>query len=274
FFDVIQESERELCSVDLLKNEDSFFIDFEKVRKELKSCKILLLCSPHNPTGRIWSEEELKKLLELCEENNVYIISDEIHMDIQLRGQHLPILKYYKEYQHLYLVSSCSKTLNVPGLIGSYAIVPNKEIYEAFLKQTRKKDFLNSASIFGMYATMIGYSECDYYIDQLNDYIKENMKIVESFIKTELKDVKFKMPEATYLAWIDMRDVPFTSEEIQDALVHVGKVAIMKGETYGENGNKYLRLNCGCPKSKLEDGLQRFKKAMEYLYTNKGGNTK
>lgn len=274
FFDVIQENERELCSVDLLKNEDSFLIDFEKVRKELKSCKILLLCSPHNPTGRIWSEEELKKLLALCKENNVYIISDEIHMDIQLRGQHLPILKYYKVYQHLYLVSSCSKTLNVPGLIGSYAIVPNKEIYEAFLKQTRKKDFLNSASIFGMYATMIGYSECDYYIDQLNDYIKENMKIVESFIKTELKDIKFKMPEATYLAWIDMRDVPFTSEEIQDALVHVGKVAIMKGETYGENGNKYLRLNCGCPKSKLEDGLQRFKKAMEYLYTNKGGNTK
>ena len=104
------------------------------------------------------------------------------------------------------------------------------------------------------------------YIDQLNEYICGNMELVENFIRDELKDFKFQRPEATYLAWIDARDVPFTSDEIQDALVNVGGVAIMKGEIYGENGAKYLRMNLGCPRSKIEEGLKRFKKAMDYLY--------
>ncbi|NRU22088.1 aminotransferase class I/II-fold pyridoxal phosphate-dependent enzyme [Clostridium beijerinckii] len=126
---------------------------------------------------------------------------------------------------------------------------------------------MNSASIFGMYATMVGYMQCDDYIDELNDYISGNMQLVEDFIKSELMDFKFKKPDATYLAWIDGRGVPFTSEQIQDALVNVGGVAIMKGETYGKNGVKYLRMNLGCSRSKVEDGLKRFKKAMDYLYS-------
>ena len=101
---------------------------------------------------------------------------------------------------------------------------------------------------------------------ELNEYIRGNMELVENFIRDELKDFKFQRPEATYLAWIDARDVPFTSDEIQDALVNVGGVAIMKGEIYGENGAKYLRMNLGCPRSKIEEGLKRFKKAMDYLY--------
>lgn len=113
--------------------------------------------------------------------------------------------------------------------------------------------------------TMIGYTQCDDYIDQLNDYIKENMKIVEEFIKEELPDFKFKTPDGTYLAWIDARDVPYTAEEIQDALVNVGGIGIMKGEIYG--GPKYLRMNIGCPQSKLKEGLRRFKIAMDALYS-------
>ena len=121
-----------------------------------------------------------------------------------------------------------------------------------------------------MYATMIGYTQCDDYIDQLNDYIKENMKIVEEFIKEELPDFKFKTPDGTYLAWIDARDVPYTAEEIQDALVNVGGIGIMKGEIYG--GPKYLRMNIGCPQSKLKEGLRRFKIAMDALYSKIGGH--
>ena len=175
-------------------------------------------------------------------------------------------MKYYGEYKDIFTASSSSKTLNTPGLIGSYVIIPDEKIRDEFLGVTRRRDFLNSASIFGMYATMIGYTECDDYIDQLNEYIRGNMELVENFIRDELKDFKFQRPEATYLAWIDARDVPFTSDEIQDALVNVGGVAIMKGEIYGENGAKYLRMNLGCPRSKIEEGLKRFKKAMDYLY--------
>ena len=206
-------------------------------------------------------------MIDICKKYHVKIISDEIHMDIQIQDRkHQPLLKYFNQYDELYTASSSSKTLNTPGLIGSYVMIPHAEIRDQFLGITRRRDFLNSASIFGMYATMIGYTQCDDYIEQLNEYIRGNMKFLEDFIKENLPDFHFHRPDATYLAWIDCRDVPFTSDEIQDALVNVGGVAIMKGETYGSNGKKYLRMNLGCPRSKLQEGLQRFKKAMDALY--------
>lgn len=270
FFTVIEDNHRVLVSMDLKKEDGTFKIDFEELEEKIKDCAILLLCSPHNPTGRVWTKEEMTKMIALCKKYHVKIISDEIHMDIVIGDHpHTPILSYYDSYEELYLASSASKTLNIPGLIGSYVVIPSKKVRDLFLHQTRRKDFLNSVSIFGMHATMVGYTKCDDYIDQLVDYVRSNMEMVEEFIQKELPDVKFKMPDATYLAWIDVRNVPFTSEEIQHALVEVGNVAIMAGETYGVNGTKYLRLNCGCPKAKLIDGLQRFKKAMDYLYQSK-----
>jgi cystathionine beta-lyase len=267
FFSVIEENGRLLVSENLKEEQGVFKIDFESFDKKIKECKIMLLCSPHNPTGRVWTNEEIEHIIKICKKYGVKIISDEIHMDIILgKNKHIPILRYVKEYSHLYLVSSASKTLNTPGLIGSYSIIPSEEIREKFLLQTRKKDFLNSVSIFGMYATMVGYRECDDYIDQLVEYIKENTVIVEEFIKKELPQLKYKPAEGTYLAWIDVRELPFTKEEIQYALVNEGKVGIMPGETYGDNGAKYLRLNCGCPKEKLIEGLWRLKKGIDYLY--------
>ena len=267
FFNVISENDRELVSHNLVKKDGTFFIDFDIFEKQAKESAILLLCSPHNPTGRIWSDEELRKMIDICKKYQVKIISDEIHMDIQVKdAEHRPLMGYLNEYDELYTASSSSKTLNTPGLIGSYVMIPNEKIRDEFIGITRRRDFLNSASILGMYATMIGYTQCDDYIDQLNEYIQGSMELVENFIHENLPDFKFERPEATYLAWIDARDVPFTADEIQDALVNVGGVAIMKGETYGENGTKYLRMNLGCPRSKIEEGLKRFKKAMDYLY--------
>ncbi|BBK23669.1 aminotransferase [Amedibacterium intestinale] len=270
FLTVIEDNNRILISHSLKHENNTFVIDFDLLEEQLKDASILLLCSPHNPTGRVWTKEEMEKMVGICKKYDVSIISDEIHMDILIKDRlHLPLLKYYDVYKNIYTASSCSKTLNVPGLIGSYAIIPDEKIRDAFLHQTRRKDFLNSVSIFGMYATMVGYTSCDDYIDQMIEYLKGNMKYVEDFIRDNLKDFSFEIPDATYLAWIDARKVPFTSEEIQDALVHVGKVAIMKGEVYGDNGAKYLRMNCGCPRSKLEEGMKRLKKAMDWLYEQK-----
>ncbi|MCD7840817.1 MAG: PatB family C-S lyase [Erysipelotrichaceae bacterium] len=267
FFTVIEDNNRQLVSNHLICNNGSFEIDFNLFEKQAKECQILLLCSPHNPTGRIWHDDEMQKIIQICQKYHVKIISDEIHMDIQIKDiKHKPLLSYYNEYNELYTATSSSKTFNTPGLIGSYVMIPNNDIRNAFLETTRKKDFLNSVSIFGMYAIMIGYTQCDDYINQLNEYIIGNMELVEHFIKNNLPDFHFIKPEATYLAWIDARNVPYSSDEIQDALVNIGKVAIMKGETYGENGTKFLRMNLGCPRSKVQDGLNRLKIAMDALY--------
>ena len=265
FFTVIEDNGRQLVAHQLVSKDGSFEIDFDIFEQQARECKILLLCSPHNPTGRIWTKEEMNQMIRICKKYGVKIISDEIHMDIQLRDRkHIPLLSYIDEYDELYTATSSSKTFNTPGLIGSYLMIPNEEIRNQFLNHTRRKDFLNSVSIFGMYATMVGYRQCDDYIEQLNEHIKQNMKIVEDFIKKELPDFRFKIPDGTYLAWIDARNVPYSAEEIQDALVNIGGIGIMKGEVYG--GPKYLRMNIGCPQSKLKEGLRRFKLAMDALY--------
>lgn len=264
FFNVIMENGRNLKKVDLIENEGKFSINFDELERELKNSQIMLLCSPHNPTGKVYTEEELYKIIELCKKYGVKIISDEIHMDMVIGDRkHNPIVKWINEYDKLYLVSSGSKTFNYPSLICSYAIIPDVDIREAFVAHMRRKDFLNSVSFMGMYATMTSYNKCDDYVDALVEYIRNNMEIVEKFIEENIPELSFKKPDGTYLAWIDCRNLPYTSDELQDALIHCGKVGIMKGETYGSD--KYLRMNCGCPKEKLIDGLERLKRSIEYL---------
>lgn len=265
FFHVIEDNDRQLKVFPLLQQDGHFEIDEERFALDIQECDIFLLCSPHNPTGRVWSEEELTMIVSLCKQYDVKIISDEIHMDMVFQGhtQH-SILTFYDRYQELYLVSSSSKTFNTPALIGSYACIPSVEVGAMFLSQLRHKDFLNSASVMGMHALMVGYQECDAYVEEMKSYVYDNLKYVKTYIEEHFSDIHFVLPEATYLAWIDVRELPFRDEEIQDALVHVGKVAVMSGITYGATG--YLRLNCGCPREKLAEGMRRIKLAIDYLY--------
>lgn len=266
FFDVVRENGFYLEQIQLCEVNGKFFMDFDEFEQTVKNCDVLLFCSPHNPTGKVWKDSELKFIINTCKKYNTKIISDEIHCDIVMpKNEHIPIVKYIDLYDELYLVSSGSKTFNYPALICSYAIIKNRKIYDDFLTVIRKKDFLNSVSIMGMYATMVSYDECDYYIDQLVEYIDNNFNYLLEFINTNFKDIKFTKPESTYLAWIDCRNLPFSSEEIQDALINIGGVGIMKGEVYG--AKKYLRLNCGCPLEKLKEGLRRFKVSIDYLYS-------
>lgn len=265
FYNVIQENHRNLVTSNLVETKGMYNIDFKDLERKLQEVKILLLCSPHNPTGKIFTEIELERIISLCKQYQVKIISDEIHMDVIMPGnKQISMATYLDVYSQIYIASSGSKTFNFPGLIGSYAIVSNPQVYADFIHQTRNKDFLNSVSLLGMHATITAYNECEYYIDELNSYIHDNFIYVEKFIKEHFKDIVFKKPQATYLAWIDCRKLPFTSKQIQDALVTIGGVGIMPGEAYGSE--KYLRLNCGCPRSKLEDGMERFKMGIEALY--------
>ena len=264
FFHVIEDNNRILKEIHLIEKNHQFVIDDKQLENEIKNCDIFLLCSPHNPSGRVWTTKELEKLVLLCQKYNVKIISDEIHMDMVFHPHiHTPIMQFYKTYKELYLVSSSSKTFNTPGLIGSYACIANEDIRKQFLHQTKRKDFVNSASIFGIHALMVAYQECDEYVEEMKTYVYENMKFVKTYIDQYLPGFEFTIPNGTYLAWIDISKVPFSDEAIQEAFIKVGKVAIMSGKTYGKAG--YIRLNCGCPKSKLEEGMRRIKKAMDFL---------
>lgn len=271
FFKMIEAENRTLIETNLLYQNNHYSIDFNDLEEKLKhpNCKIFLLCSPHNPTGRVWTAAELQQIIQLCEQYDVFLISDEIHMDILREGQqHLPIFSATSDSKNIALCTSASKTFNTPGLIASYLMIPDSALREQFLLTLKNRDGLSSTSIFGMLSTITAYNECGYWLDQLNDYLEKNVQQVENFITEYVPEMMVVPAQATYLLWIDCTNLSFSMEEIQDALIHHGKVAIMAGETYGTTGKNFLRLNIGCSKDKLIDGLSRLRDSILFLKNN------
>ncbi|MEB7065970.1 pyridoxal phosphate-dependent aminotransferase [Mammaliicoccus sciuri] len=264
FYNVIKENHRTVVENQLFYEDGYYTIDFKQLEMQLAKPenKILLLCSPHNPTGRVWTEEELTTIIKLCQEHHVYIISDEIHMDIVRKGNnHIPILD--KSTNDIAIVTSGSKTFNFPGLLFAYTLIPNKEDGDAFLNHLKKQDGLSSPSIMGMEATIAAYEKASDWVDALNEYLDDNIHAVQSFLKEHIPEIKVVYPESTYLIWLDVSDLNMTMDELQHRLINIGKVAIMDGQTYGGNGQYFLRYNVGCPKSKVLEGLERLKLSIE-----------
>ncbi|MEB6120400.1 pyridoxal phosphate-dependent aminotransferase [Mammaliicoccus sciuri] len=264
FYNVIKENHRTVVENQLFYEDGYYTIDFKQLEMQLAEPenKILLLCSPHNPTGRVWTEDELTTIIKLCQEHHVYIISDEIHMDIVRKGNnHIPILD--KSKNDLAIVTSGSKTFNFPGLIFAYTLIPNKEDGDIFLNHLKKQDGLSSPSIMGMEATIAAYEKASDWVDALNEYLDDNIHAVQSFLKEHIPEIKVVYPESTYLIWLDVSDLNMTMDELQHRLINIAKVAIMDGQTYGGNGQYFLRYNVGCPKSKVLEGLERLKLSIE-----------
>ncbi|WP_042349741.1 MalY/PatB family protein [Bacillus massiliigorillae] len=271
FYKLIQDNNRTLSCNALVNHDGVYTIDFEDLEAKLShpKAKILLLCSPQNPTGRVWTKEELDRIISLCNKHDVYIISDEIHMDI-VHGSnpHIPITKAATDVSKVCICTSASKTFNTPGLSGSYNIIPDEALREEFLITLKNRDGISCASVFGTLSTITAYEHCNQWVDELNAYVKENLKLVQTFLEENVPAARLVMPESTYLAWIDVSKLPYSSDELQHALVHHAKVAIMPGETYGEDAKGYIRMNVGCPREKVEEGLRRFKMGIEYLQTS------
>lgn len=269
FFKMIEAQNRTLIETKLIYQDNQYTIDFNDLELKLKqpNCSIFLLCSPHNPTGRVWKKEELTHMIYLCEKYEVFLISDEIHMDILRNGQsHSPIFKFATNLSNLALCTSASKTFNTPGLVASYLMIPDVNLREEFLLLLKNRDGLSSTSIFGMLSTITAYNQCGYWVDQLNDYIDQNIHLTENFIQAFLPELTVVPSQATYLLWIDCSKLPFSMDELQTALVQQGKVAIMSGGTYGKASTTFLRLNIGCSKEKLLDGLERLRKSILFLH--------
>ncbi|MBO0453283.1 MalY/PatB family protein [Candidatus Enterococcus murrayae] len=268
FFNCIGGNERCLIAFSLTNQEEQFTIDFTALEKVFAAEKpaIFLLCNPHNPTGRVFTENELIRLISLCNKYQVAIISDEIHMDVRRPGkQHLPILKFIDQIKTpVVLLSSASKTFNSPGLGGSYALFPEETLREKFLSILKGRDGLSSIPYPALLATMDCYNNQKQWVEELNKTIDENFAALHTMLKADPR-LHFTIPEATYLAWINIKNLPYSMEELQTILVKQEKVAIMKGETYGVEGKSYLRFNLGAPKEKIIDGAERLLRSIQYL---------
>ncbi|WP_153445719.1 MalY/PatB family protein [Vibrio algicola] len=265
FNNMLSANYRQMLTSPLLKVNGSYEIDWPQFEAQvaLPQCKILLLCSPQNPTGRVWTKKELKRIADICQRHKVKVISDDIHMDMAFE-RYIPWSEVALDSQWA-LVSSGSKSFNIPALTGAYAFIPDADNREAYLTQLKAAHGLSSPSILGVIAHISAYQQGDEWLDALKTYLHSNLTYVAERLKSEVPQLNYQVPQGTYLAWLDLNPLNIDMDELQRILIEDYKVAIMRGDTYGKEGEGYIRLNVGCPLSKVETGINALIGAIKQL---------
>lgn len=265
FYKTIEGNQRRVISLPLEQQDGEWVCDMARLAQALAKpeFKIMLLCSPHNPTGKVWTRPELDTMAALCERHGVRVISDEIHMDMVWRGSHTPWSAVGRGVWAL--VTSASKSFNIPALTGAYGFISDPQAREAYLTALKGQDGLSSPAVLALVAHIAAYRDGMPWLDALRDYLRANLDYVAQTLNAAFAQLNWQPPAATYLAWIDLRPLGLDDKALQQALIEQQKVAIMPGYTYGAEGNGFIRLNVGCPRVKLEAGVARLIAAIRSL---------
>ena len=236
------------------------------IHSEDAKTSMFLLCNPHNPTGTIYTDEELQRMAELCEQEDIVICSDEIHSELLLDGaKHTPLATLSPEAaQRTITLVAASKTFNVAGLFVGFAIIQNESLRRRFKADMEKLTFHTNS--LGHVASEVAFSgACDDWLDELLAYLTANRDVVVEYVEKNLPGVRVSNPEATFLAWLDFSELIAqgkVTEPLQDFFIEKGNVAFNEGASFGPGGEGFVRLNFGCPREMLVDGLERIKKAL------------
>lgn len=261
FQKTIENTKRVCIENNLIYKDGRYFMDFEDLEKKAKQAKIMILCSPHNPVGRVWDKEDLERVQKICNENNVIMIADEIHFDFIAKGYHHTCYGTLEE-SNMILCTSPSKTFNLAGLNISNIVIPNEELRNRF-KQQLNCWGLHYQNYFGFYATMGAYSdEGKAWKNELNEVIADNFKTIKEFFNTNYPQMRVVELEATYLVWIDMSCLNMKGSDLEKMLMEKGEIFIEDGSKFDGNGEGFIRINIACPKSVLLEVLNRFKKTL------------
>lgn len=264
FASTIKGLNRELVTSSLKCEGHKRVMDLADMEEKMKDgVKMMILCNPHNPIGRVWTKEELSQLVDLCAKYNVYLFSDEIHSDIVYGGhKHCSALTVSEKAKEISIVAMApSKTFNIAGLKSSMFIIQNPELREKV--SASYNAFHVGVDLFAYKATEVAYGYGAKWVDELNEYLYENAKFVTEFCETQLPKVKTFVPEGTYLMWLDFSAYGLSQEDLMNKLKTEAKVGMNSGATYGDEGVGYARLNIGCPKFMLEQAMNQIKAAFE-----------
>lgn len=256
-----------VCSDLKIAADGNFSLDFEDFEKKAADphMKLVIFCNPHNPSGRVWTEEELRKIAEIVEKNNLWIISDEIHCDLVRTGKrHIPMGKIMPNYPKLITCMSASKTFNMAGLMLSDIIIRDKSLREAFKERDKICGFLNPLSVA---AHQAAYERCGDWLDELKLYLDENFRFVKEFLQEYLPQAVMGDSEATYLAWVNMKQCLPDVEDLPDFFANQAGVLLEGGNAlFVGNAAGYVRLNLAMPRSIIKTGLERMRDAI-YAHT-------
>ena len=267
FAATIRDNGREVVENKLVKDDEGYYtIDFEDFEKKVsdESISLFIMCSPHNPVGRVWKRGELQKMSDLCLKYKVRVISDEIWRDIIMPGhKHIPTASLGKEIENNTITCfSPTKTFNIAGLQASFVTFPRREEWEKFDNELGILDIKRN-SPFSLVAFETGYTKCDEWVNQLVEHLNGNMDYVINFIREKIPEIKVKKPEGTYLMWLDFSALGLCKEDTSKFMQEKCKIALDDGFWFGENGIGFERMNIACPRYMVKEGMNRIEKAVK-----------
>ncbi|MCQ4923091.1 pyridoxal phosphate-dependent aminotransferase [Tissierella carlieri] len=265
FYSIIENNNR-IVEENLLKNNGNRYeIDITDLENKIdEKTKMVIICNPHNPVGRVWKREELEVFGNLCVKNNIIMVSDDIHCDLVFKGhKYTPLASISDEFANNTITFMApSKTFNIAGLFASVAIIPNEDLRKLYneIIENMGIGHTNGLSIVGFEAA---YKYGSSWFSEVLKYIEDNTDFAVDYISKNIPEVKVYKPEGTFLMWLDFSSLGKTSEEIDELLINKGKVQLNDGTAFGIGGEGFFRLNIGCPRKVLEDGLKRIRKAVQ-----------
>jgi cystathionine beta-lyase len=261
---VTKDNQRQIIENPLILKENRYFIDYDDLSNKLKGAKILILSNPHNPGGMVWTRDELEKVGNLCIDNNVVILSDEIHADLVFSpNKYTPMASISAEISNKTITCIApSKTFNIASLATSSVIIENKELRNRYEK-TLHTIHVGMGNAFGIVASEAAYNNGQQWLDQLLTYIGKNIDFAENYIKEHIPQIKMIRPEGTYLIWLDCRKLNLQGDKLSQFFITKAKVGFNDGRWFGTGGEGFMRMNVACPLSTVQKALENIKNAIK-----------
>ncbi|GIN40208.1 MalY/PatB family protein [Heyndrickxia oleronia] len=266
FYSSIENHQCKIVQNSLVYKNGTYEMDFADLEEKASdpNASVLILCSPHNPVGRVWTIDELNRVAEICLKHNVWIISDEMHGDLVYKGnQHHPLFAVNPKIQNQSIICAApSKTFNVAGLQTSIIMIPNKDLREQY-QQKLIQFGLMRPNVFGVEGTIAAYESCEYWLEELLVYLEENLQYVLNYFKTKIPEIIPIHPEATHLIWLDCSQLGMKGEELFQYFLNEAKIKFDEGYKFGQNGDSFVRMNIACPRERLENAMKRIEEAVK-----------
>lgn len=263
FFLVTERLKREAVRSPLDLRDGHYHIDFDRLRHDLQGCKALVLCNPHNPGGRVWTVDELRRIAELCQESGTLVISDEIHADLTLPPyKHHPFATVSPAAaSNSVTFMAPSKTFNMPGVQSSFAIVPDDTLRARFQQFMEAGEFCEG-HLFAYIGCKAAFEHGEEWLNQLLVYIQGNIDFTESYLRQHIPAIGMIRPQASFLVFLDCRQLGLEQEALERLFADKARLALNTGTTFGEPGRGFMRLNVGCPRAALKQALDQLAEAV------------
>ena len=268
FSEVIKDNDRALVNNELVLKDGHYEINFEDFENKIvqNQVKLFVLCSPHNPVGRVWTVDELRRMGEICLKHDVKVVSDEIHSDFVYEGRkHYVFSTVDPAFEDISIICTApSKTFNLAGLQVSNIFIPNTQIRKAFKRHVSAAGY-SQVNMIGLHACQTAYETGREWLEELKVYLRGNLDFARAYLEENLPQIKLIEPEGTYLIWLDCRALGLPEEKLEHLIVHEAKLWLDSGAIFGAVGEGFERINIACPRAVLKEALERLHRAVSEL---------